>query len=108
MLAVAGALEARPDGTGLEVELGRIEAVGCEGGVDRSRRIVESVTTAAEGLGVSPLAVALSWVRDQPGVAAAIVGARTHAQLKGVLQAEELTLPVEIRDALDDVSAVDP
>ncbi|MFC6087079.1 aldo/keto reductase [Sphaerisporangium aureirubrum] len=74
---------------------------------ERSRRVVESVTTAAEGLAVSPLAVALSWVRDQPGVAAAIVGARTHAQLKGVLLAEELTLPMEIREALDDVSAID-
>jgi aryl-alcohol dehydrogenase-like predicted oxidoreductase len=74
---------------------------------ERSRRIVESVTTAAEGLGVSPLAVALSWVRDQPGVAAAIVGARTHAQLTGVLDAELLTLPQEIRQALDDVSATE-
>ncbi|GII79172.1 oxidoreductase [Sphaerisporangium rufum] len=74
---------------------------------DRCRRVVESVTTAAEGLGVSPLSVALSWVRDQPGVAAAIVGARDRAQLSGVLQAEDLTLPVEIREALDDVSAVD-
>lgn len=72
---------------------------------ERSRRIVESVTTAAEGLGVSPLAVALSWVRDQPGVAAAIVGARTQAQLVGVLESERLTLPLEIRQALDDVSA---
>ncbi|MDF5753781.1 aldo/keto reductase [Spongiactinospora sp. TRM90649] len=72
---------------------------------ERSRRVVESVTTAAEGLGVSPLSVALSWVRDQPGVAAAIVGARTDAQLTGVLQAEELVLPREIREALDDVSA---
>nr|BFE80126.1 aldo/keto reductase [Planobispora longispora] len=34
---------------------------------ERCRRVVESVTTAAEGLGVSPLSVALSWVRDQPG-----------------------------------------
>lgn len=74
---------------------------------ERCRRVVESVTTAAEGLGVSPLAVALSWVRDQPGVAAAIVGARTHSQLEGVLQAEELSLPMEIREALDDVSATD-
>ncbi|MGC5012165.1 aldo/keto reductase [Streptosporangium sp. DT93] len=72
---------------------------------ERCRRVVESVTTAAEGLGVSPLSVALSWVRDQPGVTSAIVGARTHAQLSGVLQAEDLTLPVEIREALDDVSA---
>ncbi|WP_449062947.1 aldo/keto reductase [Planomonospora algeriensis] len=72
---------------------------------ERCRRVVESVTTAAEGLGVSPLSVALSWVRDQPGVAAAIVGARTCSQLAGVLEAEDLTLPVEIREALDDVSA---
>ncbi|WP_326823466.1 aldo/keto reductase [Streptosporangium sp. NBC_01639] len=72
---------------------------------ERCRRVVESVTTAAEGLGVSPLSVALSWVRDQPGVTSAIVGARTQTQLAGVLLAEDLTLPVEIREALDDVSA---
>ncbi|WP_204017316.1 aldo/keto reductase [Sphaerimonospora thailandensis] len=71
---------------------------------ERCRRIVESVTTAADGLGVSPLTVALSWIRDRPGVSSAIVGARTHAQLLGVLQAEKLTLPWEIREALDDVS----
>ena len=71
----------------------------------RSRQIVEAVCTAAEGLAVQPLEVALAWVRDQPGVGAAIVGARTAAQLRGVLAAEELTLPDEIRTALDEVSA---
>jgi aryl-alcohol dehydrogenase-like predicted oxidoreductase len=71
---------------------------------ERCRSIVESVTTAADGLGVSPLSVALAWVRDRPGVSSAIVGARTHAQLLGVLDAEDLTLPREIREALDDVS----
>jgi aryl-alcohol dehydrogenase-like predicted oxidoreductase len=74
---------------------------------ERSRRVVESVMTAAEGLGVSPLAVALSWVRDQPGVSSAIVGARTLAQLKGTLLAEDIVLPIEIREALDDVSSPD-
>jgi aryl-alcohol dehydrogenase-like predicted oxidoreductase len=69
-----------------------------------SRRIVESVTTAAEGLGVSPLAVALSWVRDRPGIAAPIVGARTAGQLAGILETEAIVLPDEIRDALDDIS----
>jgi aryl-alcohol dehydrogenase-like predicted oxidoreductase len=73
---------------------------------EQSRLIVEAVSTAAEGLGVSPLAVALSWVRDRPGVVAPIVGARTAHQLLGVLQAEEVTLPAEIRDALDDISDV--
>ncbi|MEV0595167.1 aldo/keto reductase [Nonomuraea cavernae] len=74
---------------------------------ERSRRVVESVMTAADGLGVSPMAVALSWVRDQPGVTSAIVGARTHAQLAGALPAEDVVLPREIREALDDVSSID-
>ncbi|MGQ0625347.1 MAG: aldo/keto reductase [Sporichthyaceae bacterium] len=69
-----------------------------------TKPIVEAVITAATGLGVSPLEVALAWVRDHPGVTAAIVGARTTAQLRISLAAEELTLPVEIRSALDDVS----
>ncbi len=72
---------------------------------DASRRIVDAVVTAADGLGVAPVEVALAWVRDRPGVAAAVVGARTAAQLLGSLAAEHLTLPDEIRDALDDVSS---
>ncbi|MBA2414377.1 MAG: aldo/keto reductase [Geodermatophilaceae bacterium] len=69
-----------------------------------SLRVVEAVATAADGLGTSPLAVALAWVRDRPGVAAAIVGARTVGQLQASLAAETLILPEEIRTALDDVS----
>jgi len=72
---------------------------------DRGRGIVEAVARAADGLGWSPLEVALVWVRDRPGVTAPIVGARTAAQLDGALGVEELTLPTEIVDALDDVSA---
>jgi aryl-alcohol dehydrogenase-like predicted oxidoreductase len=70
-----------------------------------SRRIVDAVVTAADGLGCSPLEVALAWVRDRAGVTAAIVGARTAAQLLASLAAEDISLPVEIREALDDVSA---
>ena len=72
---------------------------------DRSARIVDAVDTAAEGLDAAPLDVALAWVRDAPGVTAPIVGARTAAQLRGSLASERLTLPAEIRAALDDVSA---
>jgi aryl-alcohol dehydrogenase-like predicted oxidoreductase len=71
---------------------------------DRSSRIVEAVARAADGLGWTPLEVALVWVRDRPGVTAPIVGARTAAQLKAALGVEELALPDEIIDALDDVS----
>ena len=72
---------------------------------DRSAQIVDAVLTAADGLGVSPIAVALAWVRDRPGVTAPIVGARTAAQLKGSLAAEDVVLPDVVREALDDVSA---
>lgn len=70
-----------------------------------ANRIVEAVATAADGLGVSPLAVALAWVRDRPGVTAAILGARTAGQLQASLSIEELTLPKEIHQVLDEVSA---
>jgi aryl-alcohol dehydrogenase-like predicted oxidoreductase len=72
----------------------------------RCAGIVEAVATAADGLGVSPLEVALAWVRDRPGVVAPILGARTVGQLVGALQADTVELPPEIRFALDDVSAV--
>ncbi|MEU8998885.1 aldo/keto reductase [Streptomyces caniferus] len=68
-------------------------------------RVVEAVTTAADGLAVTPLQVALSWVRDRPGVTAPILGARTEQQLRAALSVETLSLPDEICRALDDVSA---
>ena len=74
---------------------------------ERAARIVEAVATAADGLGVSPLVVALAWVRDRPGVVAPVVGARDTGQLTGSLAAEEIALPVAISVALDDVSAVE-
>jgi aryl-alcohol dehydrogenase-like predicted oxidoreductase len=70
-----------------------------------SRRIVDAVVTAGDGLGCAPLEVALAWVRDRPGVASVLVGARTAAQLQGSLASEEVELPEEIRMALDEVSS---
>lgn len=67
--------------------------------------VVEAVSRAAEGLGHTPAQVALAWVRDRPTVAAAVVGARTPAQLKELLGADQVALPPEIILALDDVSS---
>ncbi|MCK7623134.1 aldo/keto reductase [Streptomyces sp. RS10V-4] len=72
---------------------------------EAARRVVDAVATAADGLAVTPLQVALSWVRDRPGVTAPILGARTAQQLRASLSVEALSLPDEIRRALDDVSA---
>lgn len=67
--------------------------------------IVEAVATAADGLATSPITVALSWLRNRPGVVAPIVGARTLGQLTAALQSLAVELPLEIQLALDDVSA---
>ncbi len=71
---------------------------------DTSRRVVDAVCTAAQGLDAQPAEVALAWVRDQPGVVAPILGARTAAQLKSALASEKLELPEALRAALDDIS----
>lgn len=75
---------------------------------ERSRRVVDAVTAAASGLGCSPLEIALAWVRDREGVSSSIVGARTGAQLRGILLSEEVELPGVVRDALDEVSTAGP
>ncbi|ARP69437.1 aldo/keto reductase [Streptomyces pluripotens] len=72
---------------------------------DTATRIVDAVSTAADGLAVTPLQVALAWIRDRPAVAAPIVGARNAQQLAAALSVETLSLPDEICRALDDVSA---
>lgn len=71
----------------------------------RAASVVTALLTAAEGLGRTPHEVALAWVRDAPGVASAIVGARTAEQLAPSLASEDLVLPDPIRTALDDVTA---
>ncbi len=73
---------------------------------ERASRIVEAVVVAGEGLGYSPLEISLAWVRDRIGVTSAIVGARTGAQLRGILTSEEISLPDIVRNALDDVSRI--
>ncbi|RHA37887.1 aldo/keto reductase [Cellulomonas rhizosphaerae] len=67
--------------------------------------VVEAVATAAAGLDRAPLEVALAWLAGRPGIASAIVGARTADQLRGSLAAVDLELPRELRHALDEVSA---
>lgn len=71
---------------------------------DEAKKIVEAVCVAANGLGFSPLEVAMSWVRDAPGVTSTLIGARTGAQLRGILTVEQISLPDQVRVALNEVS----
>lgn len=74
---------------------------------DRSRAIVDATCTAAEGLGLTPIDVALAWVSARPQVSSAVIGARTAAQLRVVLNSVTATLPLEIHEALESVSAIE-
>jgi aryl-alcohol dehydrogenase-like predicted oxidoreductase len=66
--------------------------------------VVEALARASEGLGVTIAHVAIAWLLERRQVSAAIVGARTTSQLQENLASEDLTLPPEIVQALDDVS----
>ena len=72
---------------------------------EQSHGVVEAVATAADGLGWSAAEVSLAWVKDAPGITSAVVGARTAAQLRGVLPAAGRTLPGAIRTALAETTA---
>lgn len=72
---------------------------------DRNWATIEAVVQIGKDLDVTPAQVALSWLRDRPGVAAPIFGARTMAHLKDALGAVDLTLSAEATAALDEVSA---
>jgi aryl-alcohol dehydrogenase-like predicted oxidoreductase len=73
-------------------------------GTDRTG-VVEAVARAADGLDVTMSHVALAWLLGRPSVAAVLLGARTSAQLSESLAAEDVELPDEIVQALDDVSS---
>ena len=70
----------------------------------RPSRITEALMTAAQGLGRTPLDVALAWVLDQHLVAGAVVGPRTSEQLKEILTSSLEPLPEQIGTVLDEVS----
>lgn len=69
-----------------------------------SRAIVESLATAADGLGVHPSELALAWQLHLDGIDSVLVGARTQSQLRIAVRAGQLSVPQEILDALDEVS----
>jgi aryl-alcohol dehydrogenase-like predicted oxidoreductase len=66
--------------------------------------VVDALIEIADGHGVSAAQVALAWLRDRPGVASVIVGARTDEQLADNLAAAELVLADDELARLEQVS----
>lgn len=67
--------------------------------------ITEAVARAAEGLGRTPLDVALAWVRDLPGVSSTVIGPRTSRQLEQILTSSSEPLPDQIRQVLTEIAS---
>ena len=71
--------------------------------LERNLQVAAAIQTIAERYGVSPASVAVAWTLAWPGVTAAIVGARSPAQVDGWLDAARLRLkPSE----MDEIGAV--
>lgn len=67
-------------------------------------RVVEAVVRVAEGLDVSPSALALAWALSDPVVSTCAAGPRTVPQLESMLEFEQVRIPRELREALTEVS----
>jgi aryl-alcohol dehydrogenase-like predicted oxidoreductase len=68
-------------------------------------RVLDVLLEVAKEMGRPPALVALNWVATQPGVTSTIIGASKLAQLKDNLSSIEFTIPAELRQRLDEVSA---
>ncbi|MEW1643051.1 aldo/keto reductase [Streptomyces sp. NPDC091219] len=67
--------------------------------------VIDAVAEAARETGATSAAVALSWVRNRPGVTSTLIGPRTLAHLEANLAALDLHLPPALTARLDEVSA---
>ncbi len=81
-----------------------MEAWQARNAQERTWRVVDAVREVAEGRGVSPAQVALSWLGDRPGVTSVILGARTVKQLKDNLAAADLHLSEQETSRLSEAS----
>jgi aryl-alcohol dehydrogenase-like predicted oxidoreductase len=93
--ALAGAI-AQPEGA-------RRETSGRQQWIEKHREALSSFEALCADLGQRPADVALCWVRQQPGVAAPIIGPRTPEQLAGNLRALELRLDEATLTRLDEI-----
>jgi aryl-alcohol dehydrogenase-like predicted oxidoreductase len=68
--------------------------------------ILDVLLEVARQMGRSPAQVALNWVATRPGVTSMIIGASKLAQLNDNLRSIEFSIPAELRQHLDQASAL--
>jgi aryl-alcohol dehydrogenase-like predicted oxidoreductase len=75
---------------------------------ERNWKIVEALADVSKKLGKPAAQVALNWVATQPGVTSTILGATKVAQLQDNLASLSFEIPAELRQRLDQASALEP
>lgn len=68
---------------------------------DRGIEVAAGLAALARERGQTPSQLALTWVKDQPGITAPILGSRTEAQLAEALPVLEMALDTDAVTALD-------
>jgi aryl-alcohol dehydrogenase-like predicted oxidoreductase len=74
-------------------------------GLVRNLRLADALEPIAERHGTTPAAIALAWVIAQPGVTAAIVGARRPEQIDEWMPGASIQLTNQEGDALSEALA---
>jgi aryl-alcohol dehydrogenase-like predicted oxidoreductase len=81
----------------------RTESVEKEYGISVNSDQIKAFQALCNGLGESPVAVAIAWTLAQPAVSSAIVGIRTLTHLDNMERASELNLDEETLKQLDEL-----
>jgi len=69
----------------------------------RGIEIGEKFVALAGDAGISPVQLAVLWVKDQPGITAPIIGPRTLAHLEDLLPVGDMKLDEHLRQACDEL-----
>ena len=73
-------------------------------GQEQTNRVAEEFTDFAAELGISPVTLAIAWVKKNPAVTAPIIGARNTEQLQPSLAALDYELTDDIYQKLNELS----
>jgi aryl-alcohol dehydrogenase-like predicted oxidoreductase len=71
----------------------------------RNWEIVEVLKSVAHEMDKSPAQVALNWITERPGITSTIIGATKIDQLKSNLQSLDFTIPKNLSEKLEQISA---
>jgi aryl-alcohol dehydrogenase-like predicted oxidoreductase len=70
----------------------------------RNHRVIDDLTAIAADLDTTPVAVAVAWIRQRPGITSVIIGPRLADHVDANLAGFRLDLPADAVRRLDDVS----